>query len=156
MSEKRDIDGILASMDERAQKALELDAHLKGQAARIASAGSIRELLANQLRAQLKAVFERPADAAPIEKAPAAAPRSGPEPPPPEPGPMREQATSAPGRVCPKCRAALKPAAKFCGSCGTPFTAAAPPEPAVPACPGCGSPMRPGAKFCGSCGRRFA
>jgi hypothetical protein len=60
------------------------------------------------------------------------------------------QAAPAPARdarVCPQCGAALKAAAKFCGSCGAKVGA----QPAGKVCPGCGNPVSATAKFCGNC-----
>jgi len=81
---------------------------------------------------------------------------------------------AAAGEPCPKCRAAVPPGAKFCGSCGAPMpVAAACPkcQAAVPAdakfcgncgsalaaaaCPKCNTPLAPGSKFCGNCGEKL-
>jgi hypothetical protein len=51
------------------------------------------------------------------------------------------------GLVCPKCGAVHKPAAKFCGSCGTKFAV----QPKGKFCPNCGNSVSATAKFCGNC-----
>src|SRR5258706_16201499 len=58
----------------------------------------------------------------------------------PAPAPMAQEAT------CPECKAALKPGAKFCGSCGAKI-----PE---KLCAGCKMVLKPGAKFCPGCGMK--
>lgn len=79
---------------------------------------------------------------------------------------------------CAHCAAPLRPAAAFCGRCGTPAQVTTPaaasepqpsasaagdgggvvvggsrPPPAATPCPHCDAPLRPGAVFCGRCGK---
>lgn len=55
--------------------------------------------------------------------------------------------TSGQAGACSKCGAALKPGARFCGSCGAPCG----PSP-VNKCSACGAEIKPDAKFCVGCG----
>ncbi|MCX6993995.1 MAG: zinc-ribbon domain-containing protein [Kiritimatiellaeota bacterium] len=55
--------------------------------------------------------------------------------------------TSGHALACSKCGAALKPGARFCGSCGAPCG-----QPSVNKCSACGAEIKPGAKFCAGCG----
>jgi Ca-activated chloride channel family protein len=48
--------------------------------------------------------------------------------------------------LCPKCKAQLKPGAKFCTSCGEKVP--------VRECSQCKKPLAPGAKFCTNCGQK--
>src|SRR5262245_53916964 len=45
--------------------------------------------------------------------------------------------------ICPRCREANPPSAKFCSSCGTRLESA---------CPACGHANSPGSRFCNECG----
>jgi hypothetical protein len=68
-------------------------------------------------------------------------------------------------RRCPHCGATLKPAARFCGTCGKPVlaeevapqatTPAAPAAAPARVCPKCGEPARPGVNFCKKCGTKL-
>ena len=71
-------------------------------------------------------------------------------------------------RRCPHCGATLKPAARFCGSCGKPVPAeevssqpapaaasAAPAAAPARVCPKCGEPARAGVSFCKKCGTKL-
>jgi membrane protease subunit (stomatin/prohibitin family) len=49
--------------------------------------------------------------------------------------------------ACPRCKAAVPAAAKFCPSCGASLAPAA--------CPKCNTPAPPGAKFCPNCGNKL-
>ena len=70
----------------------------------------------------------------------------------PEP---KEPTPTGPPPVCSKCDATNEPNDKFCGKCGTPLTAKAPP-PAVKAfCGQCGAKNEHMTKFCGDCGFRL-
>lgn len=55
--------------------------------------------------------------------------------------------TSSHAGACSKCGAALKPDARFCGSCGAPCG-----RPSVNKCSACGAEIKPDAKFCVGCG----
>jgi len=56
--------------------------------------------------------------------------------------------------VCPNCGAQNAQGAKFCNSCGTPMTGAAPAAP-TGICPSCGKQNDPGSKFCRDCGTKL-
>lgn len=62
-------------------------------------------------------------------------------------------ATSATGKKCAKCGAALSDNAKFCPECGEKVAPALPDNMIV--CPSCGKEVASGAKFCPECGEKL-
>ncbi len=56
-----------------------------------------------------------------------------------------------PTTACPHCGQPLRPGARFCRRCGYPVPEAE--ASAAPTCPRCGRPVRPGARFCAVCGK---
>ncbi len=60
--------------------------------------------------------------------------------------PQQTGSPEQPGVVCPKCRNAAPPDARFCPQCGHPL------QPHIP-CIRCGKPLTAGDRFCPECGR---
>lgn len=96
--------------------------------------------------------------AIPVVATPAAPPPPAPSPSPSAPplsptrssSPMSPPTAPSTASICVRCRAALQPGAKFCGTCRAPVSTT-PATQGSRFCPDCGTPCLPNARFCGHC-----